>query len=391
MDSTWLNKSRCGNSLVNDMFICLNSSSSHSKNKVGELMPGSKPYEFRLNDYSLDEQQHAVDETFADFFTSVSTSEVVRAAEPFGFDDSVWKLAKQTGVVSMAVPEARGGDGATVVDLVIVAEHFGAALAPIPLIENVVSARLLSSVDGDAAASALRSALQGLSMTTLALRPIDEKARQLVPAGAVADVAIAIDGEDLVTVSAPIDVRPEPNLGNGPVAWWDLDSTGDRRVVLASGRDAVAAYEEAVRLWKLLTAAALIGSASSAIDLAVDFVRSRKAFGQVIGTFQAVSHALVDSVILIDAGRNLVRKAAWYAEHEPTVERALIPMALVSATRASVKATTVGVHVQGGFGFTLESDMTLHFRRNKGWSLLAGSSVGELHAIAATLPMPAGL
>lgn len=349
-------------------------------------MEVSQQFTLRRNNYSLDEQQQAVQETFGEFFAAVSTSAVVRAAEPQGYDQSVWRKALETGVVSMAVSEARGGDGATVVDLALVAEEYGRNLAPIPLIESVSAARLLSLVEGDTAAELLAQLLAGSSIGTLALHAIDTSGTQLIPAGAIAAFALALDGDDLVVVRPAPGISTEPNLGALPLAWWDIGTS--EREIIASGPSVVAAFKQSVRMWKLLTGAALSASADASVQMGVDFAKSRQAFGQSIGTFQAISHSLVDAATLATASRNLVRKAAWYEEYEPDQEPALVSMAFLSASGAAVKATTVGVHVQGGFGFTSESDMTLHFRRAKGWALLAQRSSEELLDIAETLPLP---
>lgn len=351
-------------------------------------MSNPLPHSLRRNDYSLDEQQEAVHEVFVDFFKTVSPSSVVRAAEPLGYDATMWAKALDTGVVSMAVPESRGGDGATVVDLVLVAEQYGSNLAPIPLVEAIAAARLLAASEGDTAGALLSSVLAGDKLVTIALHPVTAQGRQLVPAGAISDAAVALRGDDLVIVPAPSDVERVENLGGSPVAWWDLRGEAE---TIAQGPAAVRAFEDAVRIWKLLTAAALTGSADAAVALGVDFASSRKAFGQFIGTFQAISHSLVDAAILVTGSRNMVRKAAWYAEHEPEAERELLLKAYLAAGRAAEKATTVGIHVQGGFGFTNESDMTLHFRRAKGWPLMAGRPMDDLLAVADSLPMPAGV
>lgn len=353
------------------------------------MQPGSA-HSLRRNDYSLNEQQEAVQEVFTDFFRTLATSEVVRAADR-GHDPQLWTRALETGVVSMAVPEERGGDGATLIDLVLVAEQYGATLAPVPLVETVTGARLLAAVDGDAAERRLAQTLESEHVVTVALSTVDEQERQLVPAGSVATTAIVLLGDDLIAVEAPTNAVAEPNLADAPVAWWDLRAAARSGEVLASGPQAQAAYLDAVRLWKLLTSAALNGSGDAALQLAIDFAKTRMAFGQPIGTFQAISHSLVDAKIAVVAARNLTRKAAWFAEYEPDTHRGLIPAAFLSSSRAAVQASTTAVHVQGGFGFTEESDVTLHFRRAKGWPLLAGRPAGDLEAISADLPHPAEL
>ncbi|MBT2275327.1 acyl-CoA dehydrogenase [Rhodococcus qingshengii] len=347
-------------------------------------MADSHQYTLRRNDYSLDEQQLAVQETFADFFTRLSPSSVVRAAEPTGFDKALWQKAQATGVVTMGVPESRGGDGATLVDLVLVSEECGKTLAPIPFVEAAVAALLLADLDGAVAEELLAQVLEGSSTGTVALHPVENRCHQLVPAGAVADLVLALDGDQLVVIRRLGEIPTEPNVAGAPVGRWDLRA--EDRTVLAEGREATRAYSRAERLWKLLTAGALAGSASSAVRLGVEFASSRVAFGQFIGTFQAISHSLVDAATLAEASRNLVRKAAWFEEYEPESAQPLVSMAFVAASRAAVKASTVGTHVQGGFGFTNESDMTLHFRRAKGWPLLAQRPIEDLLTIAESLP-----
>lgn len=347
-------------------------------------MADSHQYTLRRNDYSLDEQQQAVRETFADFFTRLSPSSVVRASEPSGFDKALWQKAQATGIVTMGVPESRGGDGATRVDLVLVAEEYGKSIAPIPFVEAVVGALLLAELDGPIADELLTQVLEGSITATIALDNLQKRPRQLVPAGAVADIALALDGDRLVVARKMGEIPVEPNLAGAPVGVWDLQA--EDRTVLAEGDAAVRAYVRAERTWKLLTAGALAGSASTSVRLGTEFASSRMAFGQYIGTFQAISHSLVDAATLAEASRNLVRKAAWFEEHEPESPQSLVSMAFLAASRAAVKASTVGTHVQGGFGFTNESDMTLHFRRAKGWPLLARRSTEDLLTIAESLP-----
>jgi alkylation response protein AidB-like acyl-CoA dehydrogenase len=110
-----------------------------------------------------------------------------------------------------------------------------------------------------------------------------------------------------------------------------------------------------------------------------------------IASFQAVSHPLVDVAMAVTGTRRLVWKAAWFADNEPGQAHGLIPMAYLTAVETGTKAPTVGVHVQGGLGFTVESDMHLFFRRAKGWTLVAGDPAHELVAIAAGRYGPATL
>jgi alkylation response protein AidB-like acyl-CoA dehydrogenase len=133
--------------------------------------------------------------------------------------------------------------------------------------------------------------------------------------------------------------------------------------------------------WKLLMAAAQTGIAQGALDLSIEYANQRHAFGVPIGTFQAISHSLVDVATGIEGSRHMHRRAAWFCEHEPLDAEAEVLMAYVHARETANGAASTGIHVQGGFGFTLESDLQLYFRRAKGWALVSGDPHDDLRAL----------
>ncbi len=101
-------------------------------------------YELRRLDYSLTEDHQALQAAYRDFFKTHCSIETVRAAEESGFDKSLWERLCGMGATTMALPDAVGGDGATLVDLTLVAEEIGRSLAPVPWIDHVCAARLLA-------------------------------------------------------------------------------------------------------------------------------------------------------------------------------------------------------------------------------------------------------
>src|SRR6202051_81517 len=101
-------------------------------------------YELRRIDYSLTEDHQALQAAYRDFFKTHCSIETVRAAEESGFDKSLWERLCGMGATTMALPDAVGGDGATLGDLTLVAEEIGRSLAPVPWIDHVCAARLLA-------------------------------------------------------------------------------------------------------------------------------------------------------------------------------------------------------------------------------------------------------
>ncbi len=339
-------------------------------------------FELRRQDFSLDENQEAVREAFAEFFSKESPTSVVRAAEPLGYDEALWSKLLGMGVASMSLPSSQGGDDATLVDLVLIAGECGRSLAPVPFVSHVVATRLLSRAG--APTEILDAASEGERNFTLAPHPAVAARPQLVPDAAIAPSVIALADDRLVLYSAPAPEPHVPNQGCTPLAWWQPDDQAER-CELATGSEAAEQFSAAVREWKLLMAAALVEMTESALTLAVEFAKTRETLGVPIGTLQGVAFPLTEVAIAVAGGRNLVRKAAWTAQHEPGARPELALMAFGHAVRTATYGTTTAAHMQGGLGFTVEADASLYFLRAKGWSALAGDPATDLAVIGAQL------
>lgn len=194
-------------------------------------------YELRRLDYSLSDDHVDLQSAYRQFFKAHCPIDTVRAAEPSGFDKSLWERLCAMGATTMALPETRGGDGATLVDLTLVAEEVGRSLAPVPWIDHVCATRLLGrlgalEVDGDHTADLVHGAqIAGLDPQLGATGGV-----RLIAAGSIADQIVVRDGDDIVRLT--FDTRPArvDNLGRLPMAWVD-PGKADSRDVLASGSD----------------------------------------------------------------------------------------------------------------------------------------------------------
>jgi alkylation response protein AidB-like acyl-CoA dehydrogenase len=343
---------------------------------------GMDRFELRRQDFALDEDQEAVQQGFAEFFAKECPTTLVREAEPLGFDAALWKKLAELGIAGMSLPAAVGGDEATLVDLVVVAEEFGRRVAPVPLVSHVVATRLLATAGADP--SILDPAMSGESLATVAMFPIRDGVRQLVPDAAIAANVIGYDGSDLVLYAGATTRPLVVNEGSTPLAWWQ-PAADQSSTVLLSGAPAATAYETARREWKLLMAAALIGMTEASLELAVEFAKTRETMGVPIGALQGVAFPLTDVAIGIAGGRNLVRKAAWFAENDPSERPELPLLAFDFAARTATYGTTTSAHMQGGLGFTIEADASLFFLRSKGWSALGGDPADDAKAAARIL------
>ena len=323
------------------------------------------------------EQQQLVD-SFAAMYARESSSDRVRAAEPSGFDSRLWKALLETGAVEMAVDEAAGGWGASALELALIAEQYGRAIASAPVVEAQVAARLLGGC-GDAGAALLRQALAGDKLVSFAPRAARGGVLGLVPAGAVADAVVALVGERLVALPVSDNRTPVQNLGSLPLA--DI-TIGDDGVVLAEGGDALRLFSGALDLWLTLTAAALAGAAKRAVELGVEYAKQRHAFGTPIGSFQAVSHPLADSATAADGAQLLALEAACAFVDEPERASELASMAFAFAYETARDATHRSLHIHGGYGFGMEGDIQLFYRRVRGWAMVFGDSAVALDRVA---------
>ena len=332
-------------------------------------------------DLALDDEQRELVASFANLLSRASSPDAVRAAEPGGFEPALWRTLLQTGVLTMAVPEVHGGWGASLLDLALVAEEVGRALAPAPVLETQVAARLLAAADSDPASEALAAALGGHRLVTVALHPPRAGVAELVPAGAICDSLIVPADGRVLLVSPPGSARRSvANLGSAPLADVDVDEG----VELAAGDRADALMEVALDEWLVLTAAALVGMATAAHEAVCTYAAGRRAFGALIGSYQGVAHPLADDATSLDGARLLVREAAWAFDEGHGRGRELASMAFAFASETAERATYHAVHFHGGYGFMVEHDVQLYYRRARGWARVwGGAEAGYRRAAAA--------
>jgi alkylation response protein AidB-like acyl-CoA dehydrogenase len=319
-------------------------------------------------------EQAQLVEAFAAMYAKSCSPAEVAEAEPDGHSPAVWNQVQQMGAIEMAVD-----DGATLLDLVLVAEQHGRRIAPTPMIEAQVVARLLAALGGPLAGQVLGRLLSGEELTTLALRPATGGIAGLVPAGAIADSAVVADGDRLLLVELGEAATPVSNTGCLPLADVKLP---DDAVVIASGRSALLHFAHAVDEWRVLTAAALQGLAARALEIGVDYVKERKAFGQPIGGFQAVAHRLADRAAEVEGAELLVREAAWAFDVEPKRAPELAVMALAFATETARDTTYFALHFHGGYGFMLEYPIQAYFRRARTWSAILEDPATSFQLVA---------
>jgi alkylation response protein AidB-like acyl-CoA dehydrogenase len=327
-------------------------------------------------DLELSDEQTALVDLFTSVAERFSTADAVREHEPLGFSAALWAQVMAAGGPGIAVPEEDGGGGAGLLELALAVEVLGEHLAPVPLIEHSVAARLLARASGHLP----DGVADGTTISTIALRPAVDGVARLVPAGAIAHVVLALDGDDLLLVATDPPVVAVPNLGSAPLAHRAV--AGGTPV--ATGAVARALHEDALAEWRALTAAALAGLGRGALALARDYVTERQQFGRPIGSFQSIQHTLADVAVALDGAQLLGRKAAWAFDRGRADASDLAVMAFLFAAEQAQRASERALHFHGGYGFMVEYDIQLYYRRAKGWPLVLTPPSREYQRLAAS-------
>jgi alkylation response protein AidB-like acyl-CoA dehydrogenase len=313
-------------------------------------------------DFELSDDQVALVEGIRSLLQGRFPIETVRALEASdGVERAAWRELADTGVFSLAVPEADGGVGLGYADAALVFEQLGRALVPGPLVHTFVAAGL---VEG---------AMSGETIVGIVERPTWGPA--MVEHLAALDVLLVLDGDgvsriDPVTLDAARLRRPLDPLT--PV--WRVDHVP--AAVPVAGADVAGALR--VR-GAVLTSAIQLGLAEGALDLAVAYAKERQQFGKVIGQFQAIKHMCADMVARVEVCRAAVYMAGVCLD-DPEVgdpSRAASAARLLANDASSDNGRDC-VQVHGGMGYTWEVDAHLYLKR--AWALATQYGTSDEHA-----------
>jgi alkylation response protein AidB-like acyl-CoA dehydrogenase len=341
--------------------------------------------------FDLTDEQEMMRDTFARFLDEhSSTVRVRKAQETDGFDAALWSGLAELGAFAMRVPEDAGGMDLGLFDAALLMEEAGRTLVSGPLAETLVSARLLAQLGGQD--DLLEATIGGESVVTIAMQDAAQHSKQWIAGGAVAKAVVARRGRDVVLVT-PAGAKAEANLATTPIA--EIDLAAGETIVLGSGEEALALFAAGLEEWKLYMAVALSGIGRQALQMAAVYAGERKAFGQLIGTFQGISHPLADLLCDVDGAKFLAWKAIRDIYDGSDAAAATISLAYWYACDAAARSVAQGLHTFGGYGLSNEYDVHLYNLRAKALPLVAGDpalaleEAGRRLYVGETVALPA--
>lgn len=343
------------------------------------------------------------------FLADVSDSAAVRKAmaSERGYDESVWqRIASELGWCGIAVPEEHGGLGLGAVEIALVQEQIGRRLLCAPFFSTVcLAANILKEAGSNAAQKQyLPSLAEGSLRATLPL-PSDaagwsaaatsvvatmesghwrvQGVVDRVPDAANAELLLifAQTSEGLGLFAVPADTNGMQIITAEP---WD-STRRFSRVIMDIFLPAEARVDEPLRtsgyarslaLARLYIAAEQLGAAQQCMDLTVAYTATRKQFGRVVGSFQAVKHRCAEMMVKVEALRSAVYGAAAQAAGDAPLDvlasECMAARALAGDALFFCAAEAIQLH--GGVGFTWEYDPQLYFKRAQASSHWLGDS-----------------
>jgi alkylation response protein AidB-like acyl-CoA dehydrogenase len=326
--------------------------------------------------FDFSDDQHAIKRTARELLAERFKMERVRElAEAGEYDDATWKELCELGWPGIFIGEEHGGQGLGTVELIIVMEELGYALAPLPFLSNAAAGLVL-----DAAGSSeqkerwLPGIASGEARGTVGILKDDGEAK-LVPDADSADVILLLGHEGARIVErGQAEVEPVDTM----------DST--RRYCRVRGGETGDALEgdriPGVSRVAAALAAELTGIAQKAMEMAVEYARDRKQFGRPIGSYQAVSHSCAQMLLETEGARSASYYAAWCGDAEPETLPLAACMAKAYASDAGWNVCKAALQVHGGIGFTWEHDLHFFLKRAKVDALLYGSAREHRDAVA---------
>lgn len=346
---------------------------------------------------SFSEEQAMLLDVAREFCRNKSPIASVRAQleTDSGYDAALWDEMVALGWAGISLPESCGGSAMGVATVVPVVEAMGRAMLGTPLVSTTLAAQLLLRAGGESQAEAVLSEIAGGAAATVALLENPDWGDSRIGCTVGADgvlkggkcfVADATAARLFVVVveqaGAPaLAIVKAEQLAAGAIAPNTLidqtkrsasvDFTGVpvAQDMLLTGAAVVTALRDLRLLGALLTAAEATGSAASCLDTIVDYLKTRKQFGKLIGSYQALKHPTVDILTAVDSGRSFVYHGASLVTDAPLERDAEIAcrMAKAHATETLLYAGDRAVQFHGGMGFTYECDAQLYIRRAQ-WS-----------------------
>jgi acyl-CoA dehydrogenase len=338
------------------------------------------------------------------FLSEKCTTKTVRKVfeSEAGLDRGLWKQIAEMGWHGTAIPEEFGGLGLGYLELCVIAEELGRALAPVPFSSTVYlfAEAILIAGSQEQKQKYLPKIASGELIGTFARAEgpgavTPKSIRATFKGGKLSGKKIAVvDGADADFAIVLARSSDEPGERGLALAVVDLKGPGVKRraedsidpsrkhAEITFDNASAEALGKAGEGWSvtasvldraaILTAFEQVGGADICLAMAKDYAISRYAFGRQIGSYQAIKHKLADMYVNTELARSNAYYGAWALSTNARDLPLAAAAARVSATQAFDYAAKENTQTHGGIGFTWEVDCHLFYKRSRELGLNLG-------------------
>jgi alkylation response protein AidB-like acyl-CoA dehydrogenase len=373
-------------------------------------------------DIGFSEEQELLRDTARKFLDGQCDTKFVRQmmVTETAVTPEFWRQLADNGWLGIAFPEADGGSGLGLVDLVVLMEEIGRAVMPGPFPATVLLGGAAVAEAGSATQRSewLPQIAAGEAKATLAWTEpnarwdaagITATAREgrgtfalsgtkmfvadahladvLVIAARTRDGSTMEDGVSLFVVpkgTPGVEVKLLPSVDETrKVCEVRLDNvTVPATALLGELHEGWAPLSRVVDRAAVALSAEMCGAAQRVLDITVDYAKLRTAFGKPIGSYQGVKHKCADMLVDIENAKSLTYYAAWAVDEGEAEAPMAVSMAKAAASDAGRKVCAAGIQLHGGIGMTWEHDLHLYLKRAKADEIAFGDASWHRERIA---------
>jgi alkylation response protein AidB-like acyl-CoA dehydrogenase len=375
--------------------------------------------------FELDDD-HAAFREVCESFVERELLPLVESSERDGFPPALWAKFAAADLLGVGHPEEYGGVGGGVLAVTILAEALGRAsggLAVTPLVDAYMAAPHLARFGTDEQKRTfLEPVIKGEKVTAIAVTEpgagsdvagMTSKAKQdgdewllsgtkmFITNAGLADFIIVgartdADSRHQGITTFIVDADADGLTLGEPMRKMGWHSSDTREVVLDEvrvGADRVLGETgrgfqqimEAFEVERMTLAGMGLGLAQACLDDAIEHARERKAFGEALGKYQAVSHRLGEMATDIAAARLLSYQAAQRCDSGHREASTSVAMAKLLAARVANDVADAAVQIFGGYGFIEETRVAMHYRDARILRIGGGTDEVQLEILAKRL------
>jgi alkylation response protein AidB-like acyl-CoA dehydrogenase len=352
--------------------------------------------------FDFNEDQVMLRNLIREFMSEQCTSAHVRSMvdSEIGYDPGIYRQFVQLGILPF--PEQFGGGGLGTVEQAIIHEELGRVPYPGPYFSTITLSSTALELSGDEAAMSrfLPDIADGGMIATLAFMEDDtgwtadaisstvklegavariNGRKRFVPYASSADLVLVVarepgsSGEQGISliavprstdgVSVSSELLFDVTSRTGTIEFNNVEVPAEN--VIGEPGSAWPVLERVIERAGVMASAEMLGASRKSLELANQYAKERRQFGQFIGQFQAVKHMLAQMLEKVENGHAAVYYAAWAQDAQAIDATLAASVAKSTMNTASRQVCGDAVQVMGGIGFTWEHDLHFYFKRAK--------------------------